>query len=73
MENEEPQKKKKDSCEMRKQWFEFVRKTRAKMCKATKEKVSHREAMKQASSGWAAEKAKIIRRKAREKRRNAKK
>ena len=73
MENEEPQKIKKVSCEMRKAWFEFVRKTRTQMSRRAKEQVSHREAMKQASSGWAAEKAKIIRRNAREKKRNAKK
>ena len=72
MENEEP-KKKTASCEMRKEWFEFVRKTRTKLSRLRKENVSHREAMKEASTGWAAEKAKIIRRKAREARKNAKK
>ena len=56
---------------MRKAWFEFVRKTRQKMTKAKREKVSHRDAMKAASVGWAAEKAKILRRQKREAKKNA--
>ena len=58
---------------MRKEWFEFVRKTRVKMSRGKKEKASHRDAMKAASAGWVTEKAKIIRKKAREAKRAAKK
>ena len=58
---------------MRKEWFEFVRKTRVKMSRGQKEKASHREAMKAASAGWVAEKAKILRKQAREAKRVAKK
>ena len=71
MENEQKSVKTAQASEMRKAWFDFVRKTRQKMARVTKEKVSHRDAMKQASSGWAAEKAKIIRRKKREAKKNA--
>ena len=46
---------------MRQHWFEHVRKTRTKMARAQKEKVSHRDAMKTASVSWAVEKAKIER------------
>ena len=46
---------------MRQHWFAHVRKTRAKMSKSQKEKVSHRDAMKSASVSWAEEKAKIER------------
>ena len=35
--------------EMRKAWFDFVKKTRVKMGRAEKRAVSHREAMKMAS------------------------
>ena len=35
--------------EMRKCWFDFVKKTRVKMSRGEKRAVSHREAMKQAS------------------------
>ena len=58
---------------MRKAWFEYVRKTRVQMSRGKKEKATHREAMKAASSGWATEKAKILRRQAREAKRAAKK
>ena len=44
---------------MRQEWFEHVKKTRAKISKKNKENVSHREAMKIASVSWAAEKVKI--------------
>ena len=43
------------------------------MSRGKKEKATHREAMKAASSGWATEKAKILRRQAREAKRAAKK
>ena len=46
---------------MRSHWFDHVRKTRAKMSKGQKEKVLHRDAMKQASVSWADVKAKIQR------------
>ena len=74
MENsEEPVQKKSSNSEMRKLWFEYVGKTRKKMAKREKKPVSHRDAMKEASAGWVAEKQKILRKKAREARRNAKK
>lgn len=73
MENEQVQIKKPVSNVMRKAWFDFVRKTRAKMSRGKKEKASHREAMKHASEGWAVEKAKVARRLAREKKLAAKK
>ena len=58
---------------MRKAWFEFVRKTRVKMSRGQKIKATHREAMKAASANWPAEKAKLIRKHAREAKRDAKK
>ena len=73
MENEQVQIKKPVANKMRKAWFDFVRKTRAKMSRGQKEKASHREAMKQAREGWAVEKAKVTRRLAREKKQAAKK
>mgnify|MGYP003715100901 CR=1 FL=1 len=60
--------KKKDSSTMRKNWFDHVRKTRKKMAKQKREPVSHREAMKEASQSWGTEKAKLVKRIAREKR-----
>ena len=63
--------KKKDSSAMRKKWFEHVRKTRTKMSRQKKETVSHREAMKEASQSWAVEKAKLLKRMARESRKKA--
>ena len=71
MENSE-QPSKTNASVMRKEWFEFVRKTRVKMSRGQKEKASHRDAMKTASAGWATEKAKILRRHAREAKRAAK-
>ena len=65
-----PEKKKEPSA-MRKNWFDFVKKTRVKMARRTKEKVSHRDAMKEASTNWAAEKAKLLKRIARESRKKA--
>ena len=63
-----PEEKKTDSSAMRKHWFEYVRKTRKKMARGKKEPVSHRDAMKEASQSWAAEKAKLLKRIARENR-----
>jgi len=51
---------------MRKAWFEHVRKTRAKQEKKTKEKCSHREAMKIASETWPKMRAKIEKKAARD-------
>ena len=70
MENEEP--KQSSSSEMRKAWFDHVRKTRVKMSRGQKEKVSHRKAMTQASLTWADEKAKVLRKIKREARKRAK-
>ena len=61
-----PEEKKTDSSAMRKHWFDHVRKTRKKMARATKEPVSHRDAMKAASQNWSTEKAKLVKRIARE-------
>ena len=66
------QKKKKKGSEMRKAWFNFVKKTRGKMHRMEKRDVTHREAMKQASLGWADEKAKVERKIKREAKRKAK-
>ena len=66
-----PEEKKTDKSTMRKQWFEYVRKTRKKMARGKKEPVSHRDAMREASQSWAAEKVKIVKRIARETRRKA--
>ena len=73
MENEQVQQRKPASNEMRRAWFDFVRKTRVKMSRGKKEKTSHREAMKHASAGWAVEKTKIAKRLARAKKQAAKK
>ena len=51
---------------MRSAWFEHVAKTRKKLTRARKEQVSHREAMAVASTTWEVEKKKILKRKARE-------
>ena len=58
--------------EMRKAWFEHVRKVRVKMSRGQKGKVSHRAAMTQASLTWADEKAKLLRKQKREARKRAK-
>ena len=48
---------------MRKEWFAFVRKTRAKLQRADKtKKVTHQMAMSEASKSWPTEKVKIERR-----------
>ena len=57
---------------MRKEWFNFVASTRKKMQRKTKEPVSHRVAMKEASLVWPKEKAKILNRRKREERKRAK-
>ena len=52
---------------MRKNWFDFVRKTRVKMQRKDKaKKVTHQMAMSEASKLWPKEKAKIERRMKRE-------
>ena len=57
---------------MRKEWFNFVAVTRKKMQRKTKDPVTHRGAMKEASIVWPKEKAKILNRRKREDRRNQK-
>ena len=57
---------------MRKEWFNFVAVTRKRMQRKTKEKVTHRMAMKEASALWPKEKAKILNRRKREERKKAK-
>ena len=57
---------------MRKEWFNFVAVTRKRMQRKTKEKVTHRMAMKEASALWPKEKAKILNRRKRDERRRAK-
>ena len=57
---------------MRKEWFNFVASTRKKMQRKTKEPVSHRVAMKEASLVWPKEKAKILNRRKRDERKRAK-
>ena len=57
---------------MRKEWFNFVAVTRKRMQRKTKESVTHRQAMKEASALWPKEKAKILNRRKREERKKAK-
>jgi len=57
---------------MRKEWFNFVAVIRKRLQRKTKENVSHRVAMKEASALWPKEKAKILNRRKREERRKAK-
>ena len=57
---------------MRKEWFNFVAVTRKKLQRKTKETVSHRAAMKEASLVWPKEKAKILNRQKREERKRVK-
>ena len=57
---------------MRKEWFNFVAVTRKRMQRKTKENVTHRMAMKEASALWPKEKAKILNRRKREERRKTK-
>ena len=53
---------------MRKEWFNFVAATRKKMQRKSKDPVSHRCAMKEASIVWPKEKSKILNRRKREER-----
>ena len=57
---------------MRVEWFTWVSKTRKKMQRGRKEKVSHRMAMKAAALTWPKEKTKILNQIKREERRNSK-
>ena len=57
---------------LRKEWFEWVKKTRKKMSKGQKELVQHRDAMKSASVSWPKEKERILKKRKREERRAAK-
>ncbi len=50
---------------MRNHWFEFVAKTRKRLQRGNKQKVTHREAMRQASVAWVTEKEKVKRKLAR--------
>ena len=53
---------------MRKEWFDFVRKTRKKLQRKNKGKdITHQKAMSEASIHWPKEKVKIERRLKREK------
>ena len=73
MENVQATPKKTACNEMRKAWFDYVRKTRAKLSRGKKEKCSHRDAMKAASDGWVLEKVKVAKRIARAKKQAANK
>ena len=53
---------------LRKEWFNWVAKTRKKMQRGKKEPVSHRDAMKAAALTWTKEKLKILNRRKREER-----
>ncbi len=44
---------------MRNAWFEHVAKTRKRLQRGNKEKVTHREAMRIASTNWAPQKEKL--------------
>ena len=58
---------------MRKEWFQFVRKTRVKLQRKNKNKtVSHQQAMSEASKLWPKEKEKIQRRIKRQEKKRAK-
>ena len=59
--------KQKNMTSLRKEWFQYVSKTRKKMSRGSKEPATHREAMKKASESWPKEKQKILRRIKREK------
>ena len=61
-------------CKMlRKEWFAFVKKVRAKMQRKDKtQKVTHQNAMSAASKLWPAEKVKIQRKIARQEKKRAK-
>ena len=57
---------------MRKNWFAFVATTRKKMARKLKRDVTHREAMKEASTLWPKEKVRLLNKIKREKRKAAK-
>ena len=58
---------------MRKEWFDFVRRTRKKLQRQNKgENITHQKAMAEASKGWAKEKEKIQRRMKRAEKKNEK-
>jgi len=58
---------------MRKEWFDFVRKTRKKLQRKSKGKtVTHQQAMAEASKLWPKEKEKVQRRIKREKKKEEK-
>ena len=57
---------------MRKNWFAFVATTRKKLSRKLKRDVTHREAMKEASTLWPKEKTRILNKIKREERRAAK-
>ena len=52
---------------LRQEWFLYVAKTRKRMSRKSKEPVSHRDAMKEASTTWPTEKKKLLRRMKRKK------
>ena len=56
---------------MRVHWFDHVRKIRKKLTRETKQAVTHREAMQKASVSWPEIKEKLLRKKAREQKREA--
>ena len=58
-----------DQVNLRKSWFAYVATTRRKLKRKLKKDVSHREAMKEASVTWPKEKAKILNRIKRQKKR----
>ena len=57
---------------MRKKWFEFVAVVRKRLSRKLKKDVTHREAMKEASGLWPKEKAKILNKLKRERRKQEK-
>ena len=57
---------------MRKRWFEFVATVRKRMSRKLKKDVTHRDAMKEASGLWPKEKAKILNKLKRERRKQEK-
>ena len=58
---------------MRHHWFNHVAKTRKKLTKARKEPVSHREAMREASTTWSGIKERLQKKITRAKKRAARK
>ena len=56
---------------MRVHWFDHVRKIRKRLTRETKQAVTHREAMQKASVSWPEIKEKLLKKKAREQKREA--